>query len=170
MLRLNAGAAEAHTLLGVILASRGNANVEASEALSQALALNAKSFDARFYLGRVLYAVREYAGAVKELRAAVARFRAAQPGLRVEVEADRLDQVRDFLTVDGIDVILLDNMNCADMAAAVKLGAGRVQFEASGGVTLDTIADIAATGVDFISVGALTHSARAIDFSLELLP
>lgn len=107
---------------------------------------------------------------VEDLRAAVARFRAAQPGLRVEVEADRLDQVRDFLTIEGIDVILLDNMSCADMAAAVKLGASRVHFEASGGVTLDTIADIAATGVDFISVGALTHSARAIDFSLELLP
>ncbi|MGA9769939.1 MAG: tetratricopeptide repeat protein [Blastocatellia bacterium] len=70
-LRLNAGAAEAHTLLGVILASRGNANSEASEVLSQAIALNPKSFDAHFYLGRVLYGVKEYTGAVKELRAAV---------------------------------------------------------------------------------------------------
>ena len=55
-----------------------------------------------------------------------------------------------------------------DMKEAVQLGGGRVQFEASGGVNLDTVAGIAATGVDFISVGALTHSARAIDFSLEL--
>ena len=55
------------------------------------------------------------------------------------------------------------------MAAAVRLGARRVQFEASGGVTLETVGAIAATGVDFISVGELTHSARAIDFSLELL-
>ncbi len=102
------------------------------------------------------------------LAGAITRFRAENPEVRVEVEADRLDQVRDFLTLSGIDVILLDNMSCADMAEAVRLGAGRVQFEASGGVTLDTVAQIAATGVDFISVGALTHSARAIDFSLDL--
>ena len=71
-LRLNPGAAEAHTLLGVILASRGNANAEAGEVLSQAVALNPNSFDGHFYLGRVLYAVRDYAGAAKALRAAVA--------------------------------------------------------------------------------------------------
>jgi tetratricopeptide (TPR) repeat protein len=70
-LRINAGAVEAHTLLGVILASRGNADNEASEALSQAVALNPSSFDAHFYLGRVLYATKNYADAVKELRAAV---------------------------------------------------------------------------------------------------
>ena len=67
------------------------------------------------------------------------------------------------------DVILLDNMTLKQMAAAVKLGKGGVQFEASGGVTLKTVGAIAATGVDFISAGALTHSARAMDFSLELL-
>jgi len=71
-LRLNAGAAEAHTLLGVMLASRGNATSEANEVLSQAIALNPKSFDAHFYLGRVLYAIKDYAGAAKELRAASA--------------------------------------------------------------------------------------------------
>ena len=103
-----------------------------------------------------------------QLAAAIERFRAENPGVRVEVEADRLDQVRDFLTLNGVDVILLDNMSCADMAEAVRLSAGRVPLEASGGVNLDTVAQIAATGVDFISVGALTHSARAIDFSLEL--
>lgn len=70
-LRLNAGAAEAHTLLGVALASRGNANAEASEALSQAIALNPTSFDAHFYLGRVLYTMKDYPGAIKDLRAAV---------------------------------------------------------------------------------------------------
>jgi tetratricopeptide (TPR) repeat protein len=70
-LRINAGAVEAHTLLGVILASRGSADNEASEALSQAVALNPGSFDAHFYLGRVLYATKNYADAVKELRAAV---------------------------------------------------------------------------------------------------
>ena len=70
-LRLNAGAAEAHTLLGIILASRGNANSEAIDALSQAVALNAKSFDAHFYLGRTFYSVKDYAGAVRELRLAL---------------------------------------------------------------------------------------------------
>ncbi len=104
------------------------------------------------------------------LPAAIRAFRDGHPSVRVELEADALEQVRRFLTFDGVDVILLDNMTCAQMAEAVALGAGRVQFEASGGVTLATVAAIAATGVDFISVGALTHSAPAIDFSLELLP
>ena len=103
------------------------------------------------------------------LPAAIRRFRDENPGLRVELEADTLEQVRRFLTFTGVDVVLLDNMSCAQMTAAVALGAGRVQFEASGGISLATVADIAATGVDFISVGALTHSAPAIDFSLELL-
>jgi nicotinate-nucleotide pyrophosphorylase (carboxylating) len=104
------------------------------------------------------------------LQADIRRFREENPSRRVELEADTLDQVHRFLTLMGVDVILLDNMSCAEMKEAVALGAGRVQFEASGGVTLDTVAGIAATGVDFISVGALTHSAPAIDFSLELLP
>jgi len=105
---------------------------------------------------------------LEHLQDAIRRFREDHPGLRVELEADTLDQVRRFLTLMGVDVILLDNMTLAEMTEAVELGAGRVQFEASGGVTLETVAAIAATGVDFISVGALTHSPRAIDFSLEL--
>ena len=108
-------------------------------------------------------------GRLAELQAAIRKFRGENPGVRVEVEADALEQVRGYLSMDGIDVILLDNMPCETMAEAVKLGAGRVQFEASGGVTLDSVPQIAATGVNFISVGALTHSARAIDYSLELL-
>lgn len=99
----------------------------------------------------------------------IRRFRAENPGLRVELEADTLSQVRTFLTLQGVDVILLDNMTAGELSEAVRLGAGRVQFEASGGVNLETVGAIAATGVDFISVGALTHSAAAIDFSLELL-
>ncbi len=102
------------------------------------------------------------------LREAIARLRAAHPQMRVELEADTLEQVRMFLSIGGIDVILLDNMSPDEMREAVALGRGRVQFEASGGVTLETVRVIAETGVDFISVGALTHSARAIDFSLEL--
>src|SRR4030095_7115870 len=70
-LRLDAGAVEAHTLLGIILASRGKANAEAAESLSQAVALNPNNFDAQFYLGRVQYALKDYASAVKSFRAAV---------------------------------------------------------------------------------------------------
>lgn len=106
----------------------------------------------------------------EQLQAAIRTFRAENPDVRVELEADTLEQVRRFLTFTGVDVILLDNMTCAQMREAVALGTGCVQFEASGGISLATVADIAATGVDFISVGALTHSAPAIDFSLELVP
>jgi nicotinate-nucleotide pyrophosphorylase (carboxylating) len=105
---------------------------------------------------------------LEQLQGAIRRFRSDHPGLRVELEADTLDQVRRFLSLMGVDVILLDNMSTAELSEAVQMGAGRVEFEASGGVTLETVAAIAATGVDFISVGALTHSPRAIDFSLEL--
>ena len=102
------------------------------------------------------------------LQGAIDRLHAERPGIRVELEADTLDQVRGFLTLHWVDVILLDNMSNAHLREAVAVGAGRVKFEASGGVTLDTIGKIARTGVDFISIGAITHSARAVDFSLEL--
>ena len=109
--------------------------------------------------------------ALPALQAAITRARAARPGLRIELEADTLAQVATFLTLAGVDVILLDNMSPADLRAAVALGAGHpMQFEASGGVNLDTVRAIAETGVQWISVGALTHSARAIDLSLEFLP
>jgi nicotinate-nucleotide pyrophosphorylase (carboxylating) len=101
---------------------------------------------------------------------AVGKFREARPNVRIEVEADTLEQVHAFLKVDGIDMILLDNMKPAQIREAVALGKGKVKFEASGGVTLKNIRQIAATGVDYISIGALTHSPRAIDFSLQLTP
>ena len=104
------------------------------------------------------------------LAKAVGKFREARPNIRIEVEADSLEQVHAFLEVDGIDVILLDNMKPAQIREAVALGKNKVKFEASGGVTLKNIRQIAATGVDYISIGALTHSTRAIDFSLELTP
>ena len=105
-----------------------------------------------------------------QLQENLRRFRQEHPGIRVELEADRLDQVRDFLTLEGVDVILLDNMTNAQLAEAVQLRGERpVKLEASGGVNLATVNSIAATGVDFISVGALTHSAPAVDFSLELI-
>jgi nicotinate-nucleotide pyrophosphorylase (carboxylating) len=104
-----------------------------------------------------------------QLQAAIFKLKKAHPEVRVELEADTPAQVESFLTLSGVDVILLDNMSLADLRVAVALSAGRVPLEASGGVTLDTVSAIAATGVDFISAGALTHSARAIDFSMELL-
>lgn len=104
------------------------------------------------------------------LAAAVQEFRKARPNIQIEIEADTLDQVRVFLEIDGIDLILLDNMKPAEIREAIALGKGKVKFEASGGVTLKNIRQIAATGVDYISIGALTHSPRAIDFSLELTP
>jgi nicotinate-nucleotide pyrophosphorylase (carboxylating) len=101
---------------------------------------------------------------------AVRKFREAKPNIQIEVEADTLEQVHALLKIDGIDVILLDNMKAAQIREAIALGKDKVKFEASGGVTLKNIRQIAATGVDYISIGALTHSPRAIDFSLELTP
>ena len=102
------------------------------------------------------------------LRAAVERVRRERPGMRIEVEADNLDQVRMLLEVPGVEVILLDNMHATQMREAVAIGKGKVKFEASGGINLRNVRQIAATGVDYVSIGALTHSAPAIDFSLEL--
>jgi nicotinate-nucleotide pyrophosphorylase (carboxylating) len=107
-------------------------------------------------------------GDLEFLQHSIDRLKVERPDIRVELEADTLDQARGFLALTGVDVILLDNMTEDQLREAVALGEGRVKFEASGGVSLDTVRKIAATGVDFISVGALTHSARAIDFSLEL--
>lgn len=100
--------------------------------------------------------------------AAVSRARRLYPGLEVEVEADALDQVRQAADA-GADYILLDNMSLAMLREAVALVGGRSRTEASGGVRLDTVRSIAETGVDFISVGALTHSARAVDLGLDFL-
>ncbi|MFN2542784.1 MAG: carboxylating nicotinate-nucleotide diphosphorylase [Chthoniobacterales bacterium] len=104
----------------------------------------------------------------RALGEAIAKVRQERPGVQIEVEADNLKQVRELLKIDGIDRILLDNMKPAQMREAIALGKGKIKFEASGGVTLKNVRQIAAIGVDFISIGALTHSPRAIDFSLEL--
>ena len=102
------------------------------------------------------------------VRAAVERLRAAAPGLPLEVEAETLDEVRTALEL-GVDRILLDNMPTGLLREAVALTAGRAELEASGGVSLATAREIAETGVDFVSVGALTHSARSLDVSMEVL-
>ena len=106
------------------------------------------------------------AGGVGE---AVRRAREAQPGLPVEVECRDLNEVREGAEA-GADRLLLDNMSPAELREAVAEAGGSdgPELEASGGVTLDTVAEIAATGVDFVSVGALTHSAPALDLSITI--
>jgi nicotinate-nucleotide pyrophosphorylase (carboxylating) len=101
--------------------------------------------------------------------AAVERVRLRHPGRPVEVEVDTLDQLQQALAA-GADVILLDNMPPAQLRRAVATTAGRARLEASGGITTDTIREVAETGVDAISVGALTHSVRALDIALEVPP
>ncbi len=86
--------------------------------------------------------------------------------LRIEVEVESIEQLREAITA-GADIVLLDNFSLAMLKEAVAVTGGRVLLEASGGVTLDTVGAIAATGVDFVSCGALTHLARAIDLTME---
>jgi nicotinate-nucleotide pyrophosphorylase (carboxylating) len=102
------------------------------------------------------------------LQLAIHRLKKEKPEVEVELEADRIDQVEQFLTLDGVDYILLDNMSNDELRVAVALrGGSGPMLEASGGVRLETVSAIAETGVDFISVGAVTHSAVALDISLE---
>jgi nicotinate-nucleotide pyrophosphorylase (carboxylating) len=98
----------------------------------------------------------------------IRRLRKERPNVRIEVEADDLEQTRAFVEIDGIDVILLDNMGPAQIREALALRRNSIKFEASGGVTLKNVRRIAATGVDYISIGALTNAARAIDLGLEV--
>jgi nicotinate-nucleotide pyrophosphorylase (carboxylating) len=103
--------------------------------------------------------------AAGSISAAVERASAAYSNLPIEVEVKNLDELREALGLD-VNRIMLDNMNLEEMRAAVRLTAGRVNLEASGGVTLERVTAIAATGVDYISTGALTHSAPALDLSM----
>ena len=107
------------------------------------------------------------AGGVGE--AARRALAAAPDGVPVEVECATLDEVRDALDA-GAGRLLLDNMSPPELRDAVSLAAGRAELEASGGITLDNVREVAGTGVDFVSVGGLTHSAPALDVSLTLEP
>lgn len=101
-------------------------------------------------------------GAVNALRAQVGHT------IKIEVEVGDLDSLREALEV-GCEIIMLDNMSCEEMTEAVKITAGRAKLEASGNVTEETIAAIAQTGVDIISLGALTHSVQAFDISMKMV-
>jgi len=106
-------------------------------------------------------------GTGNRLAEAIRAARALDSEAVLEVEVDRLDQIPEIISL-GVDVLLLDNMSLDEMRACVALIAGRAATEASGNMTLERVPEVARTGVDFISVGALTHSVRAIDFSLEI--
>jgi nicotinate-nucleotide pyrophosphorylase (carboxylating) len=106
-------------------------------------------------------------GADRVARAVCLARQGAPHTLRIEIEVTTLDELAQALEA-GADVVLLDNMDVAAMRKAVAMAGGRALLEASGGVALESVAEIAATGVDLISVGALTHSAPALDISLEL--
>ena len=105
--------------------------------------------------------------AAGSITTAVEQARTSHPDLLIEVEVRNLDELRETLALD-VERIMLDNMSLYEMRAAVEITAGRVPLEASGNVTLERVADTAATGVDYISVGALTHSAPALDLSMRI--
>ncbi|HEV3139380.1 MAG TPA: carboxylating nicotinate-nucleotide diphosphorylase [Vicinamibacterales bacterium] len=101
--------------------------------------------------------------------AAVARARAQRPDLSIEVEAQTLAEVDEALAAKA-DIVLVDNMSTGDIRSAVARAKGKAKIEISGGVTLDRIPELASTGADYVSVGALTHSAPAVDISFEIEP
>jgi nicotinate-nucleotide pyrophosphorylase (carboxylating) len=111
-------------------------------------------------------------GGPDAIQAAIFRLKAAKPGVEVELEADEIPQVEKFLKMQGVDHILLDNMSLEELCTAVAARGENVtpMLEASGGVNLQTVRGIAETGVDFISVGAITHSAPALDIGLDFSP
>ncbi len=104
----------------------------------------------------------------EEIQAAIHRAKAANPAIRIEIEADTIAQAKTFFQLAGVDIVLLDNMPPESLREAVALRPAHILLEASGGITLTNIRAVAETGVDFISVGALTHSAPSVDLSLEL--
>ncbi|MBV8970120.1 MAG: carboxylating nicotinate-nucleotide diphosphorylase [Verrucomicrobia bacterium] len=103
-----------------------------------------------------------------DLAEGLGRLRAQHPNKLIELEADTIEQVERFVRYPEVNVILLDNMTPTEMSECLKLGRSGLQFEASGGINLETVRAIAETGVDFISVGQLTHSAPAVDLSFEI--
>jgi nicotinate-nucleotide pyrophosphorylase (carboxylating) len=140
-------------------------------ALSKLAVRAGGAFNHRFGLSDgVLIKDNHLAAMGGDIRAALRRAREGAPRLvKVEVEVTALGQLEDAVA-GGADVVLLDNMDDAQIAEAVRRVRGRVPIEVSGSVTLERLPKLAALGVDFVSLGALTHSARAMDLSLELLP
>ncbi|MDX2301895.1 MAG: carboxylating nicotinate-nucleotide diphosphorylase [Microscillaceae bacterium] len=109
-----------------------------------------------------------YAGGIeKAIQATHVYLKTIQKELRIEIETQNLMELEQVLALGGVDVIMLDNMSNEDMKKAVELVGGKYPLEASGGITIDNIREVAETGVDYISMGALTHSAPSMDISLK---
>lgn len=121
----------------------------------------------RFGLSDGVLVKDNHIAAAGSLAEAVRRVRAARFGMRIEVECATPAMVDEALAL-GVEVVMLDNMSLEEMAASVARHRGKAMFEASGGVSLDRVAAVAETGVDYVSVGALTHSAPALPFHLEV--
>lgn len=122
----------------------------------------------RMNLGDALLAKDNHIRLAGGITEAVSRLRKSAPRLHLEVEAETLDEVREALEA-GVNRILLDNMSPDMLRAAVAMTGGRVETEASGGITLANLRAVGETGVDFVSLGALTHSVKALDVSLEIV-
>jgi nicotinate-nucleotide pyrophosphorylase (carboxylating) len=130
--------------------------------------LHGGGFNHRFSLSDAILIKDNHIAAAGGVRAVLQAARAsASHMMRVEIEVDRLDQLAEVLDEGGADVVLLDNMDTPSLREAVKMVAGRMVTEASGNMTLPRIAEVAATGVDYISSGALTHSAKTLDLGLD---
>lgn len=136
--------------------------------LEKAAVAHGGGFNHRFGLGDAILIKDNHIAAAGGIRAALTRARAgASHMMRVEIEVDRLDQLDEVLTTGGADVVLLDNMTTETLTRAVEMARGHLVTEASGNMTLSRVAEVAATGVDYISAGALTHSARTLDLGLD---
>ena len=130
--------------------------------------LHGGGFNQRFSLSDAILIKDNHIAAAGGIRPVLEAVKArASHMMRVEIEVDRLEQLAEVLDEGGADVVLLDNMDTPTLRQAVAMAGGRVVLEASGNMRLDRIAEVAATGVDYISSGALTHSARTLDLGLD---
>jgi nicotinate-nucleotide pyrophosphorylase (carboxylating) len=126
-------------------------------------------FNHRFGLDDAMLIKDNHIAVAGSVRTVLERARACAGHLvKIEIEVDTLDQLGEVLSVGLADAVLLDNMSRDDLRKAVEMAAGRVLLEASGGITLETIAAVAATGVDYASSGWITHSAPNLDVALDI--
>lgn len=130
--------------------------------------LHGGGFNHRFSLSDAILVKDNHIAAAGGIRPVLRAIKGqASHMVRVEIEVDTLEQLAEVLDEDGADVVLLDNMGSGMLREAVAMTAGRLVLEASGNMNLERIAEVAATGVDYISAGALTHSARTLDLGLD---
>jgi len=130
--------------------------------------LHGGGFNHRFSLSDAILIKDNHIAAAGGIRAVLQAVKArASHMIRVEIEVDRLDQLAEVLDEGGADIVLLDNMDTPTLTQAAAMNAGRLVLEASGNMRLSRVAEVAATGVDYISVGALTHSSRTLDLGLD---